>query len=393
MRIHSMLLSTVSALVLCTVATAQRSGTIGSYHFSIPAEPLGDALNELAQQSGLQVLFPSQLVAQFSGPEVKGSLTAENALNRLLAHTGLRFEFVNSHTITIIGADQAAPTPSRPTVSRDGANPVAQTAGGSGNLSQHLDQSGNNVMPHRSLLARLLGAFVICGSAGHASSACAQDAAQAVPASLEEVVITAQKRTEKLEDVPVAASVVSGDSVTQLNAGDISDLNRLVPSVELNGTINGRVPLGIRGISSVSSEQAVGVSSGVALMIDGVPVPSDSRAANALEDVQNIEVLKGHRRPSAAARPRPVSSISSRVSRAIHSRAVSRRKPPMTMSTGRTVTSPGPSPIASNTVCPPTARRVNSRFSIRSWIAGPPNAFLVCAANCYSSRMTIWISS
>lgn len=121
----------------------------------------------------------------------------------------------------------------------------------------------------------------------------AQAAAPTDSGQLEEIVITAQKRTEKLENVAVAASVVSSDEISKLNAGDISDLNRLVPSVELNGTINGRVPLGVRGISSVSNEGTVGLSSGVALMIDGVPIPSDSRAGNALEDVQSIEVLKG----------------------------------------------------------------------------------------------------
>ena len=112
-------------------------------------------------------------------------------------------------------------------------------------------------------------------------------------ATLEEVVITAQKRTERLQDVPVSASVVTSETVNRLNAGDISDLNRLVPSVNLNGTINGRVPMGMRGVASVSNEGAVGVPSGVAIMIDGVPVPPDSRAGNALEDVQAIEVLKG----------------------------------------------------------------------------------------------------
>jgi len=124
-------------------------------------------------------------------------------------------------------------------------------------------------------------------------SAWAQAESEQSTGGLEEVVITAQKRVERLEDVPVAAQVLSGDTIAKLNAGDISDLNRLVPSVNLNGTINGRVPLGIRGISSVSNELTVGLSSGVALMIDGVPVPSDSRAANALEDVQSVEVLKG----------------------------------------------------------------------------------------------------
>ena len=110
---------------------------------------------------------------------------------------------------------------------------------------------------------------------------------------LEEIVITAQKQTEKLQDVPVAAMVVSARQLAEANVADLSDLNSLVPSVQLNGTINGRVPTGIRGISSVSNEQTVGISSGVAINIDGVPVPSDSFDANNVAGIQNVEVLLG----------------------------------------------------------------------------------------------------
>src|SRR5882672_78675 len=110
---------------------------------------------------------------------------------------------------------------------------------------------------------------------------------------LEEIVITAEKRPEKLQDVPVSAAVVSSDVLRGANVSDISDINNLVPSVNMNGTINGRVPVGMRGISTVSDEQTVGISSGVAILIDGVPVPSDSQGANQIEDVQSIEVLKG----------------------------------------------------------------------------------------------------
>ena len=124
-------------------------------------------------------------------------------------------------------------------------------------------------------------------------SAWAQAESTASTGALEEVVITAQKRTERLADVPVSAAVVTSETVEKLNIGDVSDLNRLVPSVNLNGSINGRVPMGVRGISSVSNEGTVGLSSGVAIMVDGVPVPSDSRAGNAIEDVQSVEVLKG----------------------------------------------------------------------------------------------------
>ena len=112
-------------------------------------------------------------------------------------------------------------------------------------------------------------------------------------AALEEVVITAQKRTERLEDVPVSAQVVSASALENSNISDVSDLNKLVASLNVNGTISGRAPLGLRGISSVSNEQAVGVPSGVAIMVDGVPVPSDSDLGNNIEDVQSVEVLKG----------------------------------------------------------------------------------------------------
>lgn len=109
----------------------------------------------------------------------------------------------------------------------------------------------------------------------------------------QEVVISAQKRTERLKDTPVAASVLPEDTLSKANASDISDINMLVPSVQLKGTFNGRVPLAMRGISTNANEAAIGLTSGVSIMIDGVPVPSDSMAANELQDVRRVEVLKG----------------------------------------------------------------------------------------------------
>ena len=120
-----------------------------------------------------------------------------------------------------------------------------------------------------------------------------QPATPVAAGTLEEIVITAQKRTEKLQDVPVSASVVSSDALAKQNAADITDLNNIVPSVNLNATINGRVPLGIRGVSSNANEATVGLASGVAIMIDGIPVPSDSYNGNQLDDVAQVEVLKG----------------------------------------------------------------------------------------------------
>src|SRR5882757_1566422 len=111
--------------------------------------------------------------------------------------------------------------------------------------------------------------------------------------TLEEVVITAQKRVQRLEDVPVAATVVSGSNLAEQNIGSLSDLNQVIPSLSLGMPMNSKGSSGVRGVSSVSNQNAVGIVSGLAVLVDGVPVPSDSSAATQLEDVQRVEVLKG----------------------------------------------------------------------------------------------------
>src|ERR1700735_1792387 len=101
----------VGAAMLWATAAAQSPSAASVKNLSIPAEPLANALNDLAQQSGLQVMFASELVARLKSPEVKGGLPAPEALRRLLTNTGLRYEFVNPHTITIVGPE---PKPAAP---------------------------------------------------------------------------------------------------------------------------------------------------------------------------------------------------------------------------------------------------------------------------------------
>jgi iron complex outermembrane receptor protein len=137
------------------------------------------------------------------------------------------------------------------------------------------------------------GVLVALAAGGATAAESADTAASSGGAELEEIVITAQKRPEKLQDVPVAVEVLSSQALANADVADLSDLNKLAPSVQLNGTINGRVPTGVRGISSVSNEQTVGISSGVAISIDGVPVPSDSFDANNMAGIQSVEILLG----------------------------------------------------------------------------------------------------
>jgi iron complex outermembrane receptor protein len=119
----------------------------------------------------------------------------------------------------------------------------------------------------------------------------AQSAQAAEP--LQEVVITATKRAEKLSSATIAGAVLGTNKLGTSNITDVSQIGQIVPSVSLNGSFNGRVPYAIRGISSQSNEQTVGLPSGVSIEVDGIPVPSDSIMANPIEDIQNVEVLVG----------------------------------------------------------------------------------------------------
>lgn len=75
----------VGAMFAPATVRAQEATT----NISIAAQPLGQALNELARQANLQLIFPPQLVAGKTAPSVSGTLTAREALERLLAHSGL----------------------------------------------------------------------------------------------------------------------------------------------------------------------------------------------------------------------------------------------------------------------------------------------------------------
>lgn len=112
-------------------------------------------------------------------------------------------------------------------------------------------------------------------------------------AQIQEVVITAEKRKERLSDVATTVDVLSSKTLIKQGVTDISQLNQLVPAVSLNGSTNGRVPYAMRGVSTTASESNVGLESGVGIMVDGVPIPSDSHAAQQIQDIANIQILEG----------------------------------------------------------------------------------------------------
>ena len=109
---------------------------------------------------------------------------------------------------------------------------------------------------------------------------------------LEEVVVTAQKRAESAQDVPVALTAISGDAIENMGIGNMGDLTQMSSSLTVQESGNrNESPVSIRGIGTFS--YAIGVEPSVSVIIDEVPVATTGQAFANLADVERVEVLRG----------------------------------------------------------------------------------------------------
>jgi len=109
---------------------------------------------------------------------------------------------------------------------------------------------------------------------------------------LEEVIVTAQKREQNLQDVPIAVSAFTGEMLAQSGVKDVFDLQANVPSLIVGSAQNSNVTaFGIRGV--FTSSQNFGLDSSVGLYTDGVYRARQSSMINNLVDVASVEILRG----------------------------------------------------------------------------------------------------
>jgi outer membrane receptor protein involved in Fe transport len=108
----------------------------------------------------------------------------------------------------------------------------------------------------------------------------------------DDIVITAQGRSQILQDVPIAVTAVSAASLQNSGATDIRQLNQLAPSLLVSSTgseANGSAR--IRGIGTVGDNP--GLESSVAVFVDGVYRSRSGIGLNELGEIERIEVLRG----------------------------------------------------------------------------------------------------
>ena len=109
---------------------------------------------------------------------------------------------------------------------------------------------------------------------------------------MEEVVVTAQKREQSLQEVPIAVTVLQSETIDSAFTRNIEELQALVPSLSYRkGNTNRNSALTVRGIGTISFSIAAEPS--VSTVVDGVVMGRSGQAFADLYDLERIEVLRG----------------------------------------------------------------------------------------------------
>ncbi len=111
-------------------------------------------------------------------------------------------------------------------------------------------------------------------------------------AALEEIVVTAQRRAENLQSVPIAVTALGAEDIEQLRITNIEDLTALAPNVSITTQGQQTIPVvSMRGVTSGTSDNAVDPKIG--MYIDGIYVGRSVGAVFDLADIERVEVLRG----------------------------------------------------------------------------------------------------
>lgn len=218
---------------------------------NIPAQGVGPALQQLAKDHDFQVLYRSEIVGARRTRGASGDLTSDQALEQLLSGTGLTYRYLDEKTVTIVpmSTEAAAPDPQGMPAAPSVQNDVSRVDPGQESASQ--------------------GAWVV-----------------------EEVIVTAQKRAESMQRIPVAVTALDAEALAARNVANMQDIAGFAPNVRIarSGNSSGG-PIFIRGVGQ--NDGLVSADPGVGVYLDGVYLARMNGSLFDLLDVERVEVLRG----------------------------------------------------------------------------------------------------
>jgi iron complex outermembrane receptor protein len=144
-----------------------------------------------------------------------------------------------------------------------------------------------------SLLTSVAAAAVFAGAAAaQTAPPSAQADGQSQAQTVQEVVVTAQKRKENLQKVPLSVTVVNSEALAKANVSGFSDLTKFTPSMTVSaGDQPANSAIIIRGVGTFA--YSIAAEPSVLVVIDDVAVGYQAQAFTDLVDIDRVEVLSG----------------------------------------------------------------------------------------------------
>jgi iron complex outermembrane receptor protein len=253
----------LAALAAALMAAVAQGDELRS--FNIPPGDLARALESLAKETGLELIFQPKELRGIVTQGVQGMLSPQDAVARLIQGTNLTIRTEQGGAMLI-----SAPPP------------VATGATGAAMLSPQARRETERV--------RLAQAAFVQDTTPAAPAAPAGNAEpHATGNRIEEVIVTAQKRSESLQDVPLSVQVVTGEVLSDRNLNSLADLAQTVPGVHIStgGQANSIYVRGIGSNENSAFEQSV------ATFVDDIYRGRSRLSGAAFFDLERVEFLKG----------------------------------------------------------------------------------------------------
>ncbi len=227
--------------------------------FEIPAQPLSTALVQFSKQAALQVVTASVELGEQETAGVLGKKTLREALETLLSRSGLQYSLVGANTVAIGIA---------------GKKPQARRLQGAGGMR---------------LAGLTTNEISSSGQSTEQEDRKAADAAKNADRQIDEIIVTAQKREQRLLDVPMSVTALTSDALARDGVKSMADLSYVVPDLSLSEFGQYQVPA-IRGVgNSNGSSSLVGVYIDEAAVTGGPFTQLDLRVL----DLERVEILRG----------------------------------------------------------------------------------------------------
>ncbi|MBX2847382.1 MAG: TonB-dependent receptor [Acidiferrobacterales bacterium] len=221
--------------------------------FQISQRDAGAALNEVAKQARVQMLFDYKIVQHIQTNEVIGSYSTWDALLLLVDDTGLQPVRIDDNIYSVVP--------------------------GNNNTRRTEDMINNKNLLGSALVALAVAAPPIV------------KAQEGTARALEEIVVTSQKREQSLLDVPITVNALSGDDLDNFAVDNLFEAANLVPGLVFSRAPDDGLALTIRGLGTPARTQSFDQS--VALFLDGIFYSKGRMYSSAFFDLERIEVVKG----------------------------------------------------------------------------------------------------